>query len=477
MSNNLILKTDSYKLTHYAQYPPRTTMVYSYFESRVGATWPFTVFFGLQYLIKRYLEGEVITAEKIDEAEKVVAAHMGSADLFNREGWEYILNEYGGRLPIRIAAVPEGSVVNESNVLMTVENTDPRCYWLTNYLETLLTHVWYPSTVATLSLATKLMFIDYLKQTADSLEALPFMLHDFGYRGVSSDESAGIGGLAHLINFSGTDTVEALVTALDYYYGDLTNLAFSVPATEHSIMTAEGQEGEIRVLDRLLDAYPTGILSVVADSYNIYDFTAEVIKRKDRILARNGRFVLRPDSITDADRTPHELVITLLNELYPHFPGGHNGRGYRVLDPHIRVLWGDGIGHDGIHEILRWMEAENYSAENIVFGMGGGLLQKVNRDTQRFAFKASAMVTDHQLRRVRKNPLDPSKASKAGFLGLFPKVGDNPPFVTTYETHEIQGQDRDRVGALQTVFLNGQVMRTQTFQEIRDRASQAIGLA
>lgn len=474
MSDNLILKTDSYKLTHWAQYPPRTTMVYSYFESRHGATWPYTVFFGLQYLIKRYLEGEVITAEKIDEAERVVAAHMGSAEMFNRAGWEFILNEYGGRLPIRIAAVPEGTVVGESNVLMTVENTDPSCYWLTNYLETLLTHVWYPSTVATLSLATKLMMRDYLRATASTFDALPFMLHDFGYRGVSSDESAGIGGLAHLINFSGTDTVEALVTAMDYYYGDLTNLAFSVAATEHSIMTAEGQEGEVRVLDRLLETYPTGILSVVADSYNIYDFAAEVVKRKDQILARDGRFVLRPDSITDADPTPHELVVTLLNELYDHFPGGHNGLGYRVLDPHIRLLWGDGIGHDGIEEILRWMTNENYSAENIVFGMGGGLLQKVNRDTQRFAFKASAMVQAAQIVRVRKNPLDPSKASKAGFLALYPQVPDGGQFTTSYTTREIDGNERDTAGILRTVFMNGELMRPTTFDEVRDRTAAAI---
>ena len=214
MLNNLLLKTDSYKMTHWKQYPMGTEAVYSYFEARPGARFDNTVFFGLQYIIKTHLEGVVVTMEDIDEAEAFALQHFGTTDHFNREGWEYIVNEHGGMLPIRIKAVPEGSIIPVDNVMMTVENTDANCWWLTNYIETLLTHVWYGSTVATLSWTTKNVIREYLEATADTLDSLPFMLHDFGFRGVSSVESAAVGGAAHLINFMGTDTIAGFCHAV-----------------------------------------------------------------------------------------------------------------------------------------------------------------------------------------------------------------------------------------------------------------------
>ena len=141
--NNICLLTDSYKVSHHRQYPPQTTRVYSYFESRSGAAYPQTVFFGLQYWLKHYLTGQVVTREKIDQAEKLFKSHFATP-VFNRAGWEHILREHKGRLPVEIKAVPEGALVPLSNVLMTVENTDPQAFWLTNYLESLLVQVWYP---------------------------------------------------------------------------------------------------------------------------------------------------------------------------------------------------------------------------------------------------------------------------------------------------------------------------------------------
>lgn len=458
--SNLILSTDSYKQTHWRQYPPETEAVYSYFESRPGAKWDFTVFFGLQHIIRTRLTGRVVTEEDLEAARVIAEAHFGSADLFNYAGWRHILDIHGGMLPLRIRAVPEGTRVPVGNVLMTVENTCPECFWVTNYVESLLTHVWYPSTVATLSASVRDMMEGYLDKSSDNPGAIDFMLHDFGYRGASSDEAAAIGGAAHLVNFMGTDTLPAMELLLASYGADLGSLAFSVPATEHSVMTARGPEGEIDVLDQVLDQYPTGILSVVADSYNIYDFTNAVIARKDRILARDGRFVLRPDSVTDMHETPARLTLNLVRRLWEGFGGTVNSKGYKVLDDHVRVLWGDGIDPTGIDMILDILEGTGYSAENMVFGMGGGLLQKVNRDTQRFAFKCSAQLRAGVWHDVQKSPLDASKASKAGRLKL----------VGTVEGLETRRWEEPGEDVLELVFENGKILRIQDLAGIRAEA-------
>ncbi len=293
---NIMLLTDSYKQSHWKQYPPKTNLVYSYFESR-GGKWPQTVFFGLQYYLKKYLEGNVVTQEKINEAEEIVNEHMG-AGTFNREGWEYILHTYGGRLPLRIKAVPEGTVVPISNVLMTVENTDDRCYWLTNFVETLLVQTWYPSTVATNSRAIKKDIYANLIKTGDPA-GLPFKLHDFGFRGVTTPEQAGIGGCAHLVNFLGTDTLEALRIAKKYYSENMAG--FSIPASEHSTITSWGKENEVEAMRNMLEQYPTGLVACVSDSFDIYNacrnYWGGVLR--DKVLARNGTLVIRPDCYDD----------------------------------------------------------------------------------------------------------------------------------------------------------------------------------
>lgn len=239
MSDNLLLFTDSYKLSHFRQYPPGSEVVYSYLESRGGAH-PEVVFFGLQYILQRYLAGRVVTTEKINEAFEFAKLHFGRDDLFNLEGWQHILKDHAGHLPVSIRAVPEGSVVPTHNVLLTVENTCPRDFWLTNMLESLLVQVWYPCTVSTVSRSMKQLIGQMLVDTGDPT-GLPFKLHDFGFRGVSSVESAGIGGAAHLVNFQGTDTLAGIVLARDYYYEPMAG--FSIPACFDSateILTASG---------------------------------------------------------------------------------------------------------------------------------------------------------------------------------------------------------------------------------------------
>jgi len=242
LHSNIILQTDSYKVSHYLQYPPGTQHVYSYFESRGGA-FPEIVFFGLQYFLKRYLEGPVVTAAHIAAAEELLSSHLAADSLFNRAGWEHILKQHGGHLPVKIRAIPEGTVVPTGNVLMTIENTDPACYWLTNYLETLLVQVWYPTTVATQSRSMKQVLNASLQRTGDP-SLIDFKLHDFGFRGVSSVESAGIGAAAHLVNFRGTDTLAGIVLARHYYEEEMAG--YSIPAAEHSTITSWGREHEGR---------------------------------------------------------------------------------------------------------------------------------------------------------------------------------------------------------------------------------------
>lgn len=478
MNTNTIpieIKSDSYKFNHWNQYPKDTEAVASYFESRKGALFDETVFVGLQPLIIDHLLGPVVTRKGIEKAAKLAKAHFGSEKLFNRAGWEYILNEHNGHLPIRIRAVPEGTPVPVSNVLMTVENLDPKCFWLTNYLETLLTHVWYASTVATLSRATKKVIKKHLDRTSDNPAGINFMLHDFGFRGVSSVESAAAGGLGHLVNFLGTDTVVAMEAVVRYYKtaniwehpeipvdDNYEGIAYSVPATEHSVMTARGPEGEARIIGDLIAEYPTGILSVVVDSYDYKNCVGNIIGKqfKDAILARDGVFVVRPDS-----GNPEEVTLAIIDSLGKNFGFTVNSKGYRVLNPKVRVLWGDGIDIRGVDNILGTLYVNGWSAENMVFGMGGGLLQKVNRDTQRFAFKCSAQKRDGKWIDIFKNPLDKTKVSKKGRLALL-----HDPVFGVYETVKIEDIPAGRTDLLQTVFENGKLLKFYTFDEVRANA-------
>ena len=450
--------SDSYKMNHYKMYPKGTESVYCYFESRSGAKYDETVFFGLQYIIKQYLEGEVVTMEKIDRAEKLINAHLGP-NSFNREGWEYIVEKYDGKLPVTIKAVAEGTSVPTNNVLMTVENNDPKCYWLTNYLETVLTHVWYSSTVATLSREVKKLCANYAETTCDNDDHIMFQLHDFGFRGVSSVQSAAIGGAGHLINFMGTDTIAAMELIMDYYNMDEIP-AYSVPATEHSIMTSMGKEGEEQLIEQLLDEYPTGILSIVIDSYDYRNFIKICgTKFKDRILERDGKVVFRPDS-----GDPMKVSFEVMRLLDQYFGTTTNSKGYKVLNPKVGMLWGDGIDFDGIAGIIMYLWQNKYSSANIVFGMGGGLLQKVNRDTQRFAFKCSAQKRDGQWVDIWKDPIDKSKASKRGKLALIKNYKGE--FATIKSEAMVSGERN----YLETVFENGKLVKEYTFEEIRNNA-------
>lgn len=455
---NILLNVDSYKVSMFAQYPERTEVVHSYIESR-GGEHPETLFFGLQGFIKDYLL-KPITMADINLAEEIMQTH---GEPFNRAGWEYIVTKHGGKLPVHIRAVPEGTVVPVSNVLLTIENTDPNCFWLTTHLETaLLRAVWYPTTVATNSKAIKNLIKAFLEKNGDSA-GLGFKLHDFGARGVSSQESAAIGGAAHLINFMGTDTIAGILWAREHYNAGIAG--FSIPAAEHSTITSWGRPYEVKAYENMLNKFakPGAILAVVSDSYDVFNAAENLwgSELKQKIIDSGATLVIRPDS-----GDPVEVNVKLVKSLATKFGTTINKHGYHVLN-NVRLIQGDGVNYATVNNILTAFDTEGFSADNIAFGMGGALLQHVNRDTQKFAMKCSAVrIGKHDWRKVLKDPItDSGKRSKAGLLELWRK--DNK-FTTSETAPELlNGWER----GLETVYLNGELIRDMTFEEIRNNSN------
>lgn len=457
--NNLLLQADSYKISHWRQLPPKTQRVYSYLESR-GGFFEEVVFFGLQYYL-HLLAGEVFKPEDISEAELFAEKHFGRKDCFNVKGWQRMYDKYHGVLPLRIKAVPEGTVVPVKNVLMTIENTDDEFPWLTNYMETILMKVWYPTTVCTLSREIKKVLKKFHIATGSELSGLPFKLHDFGYRGVSSEETAAIGGGAHLVNFLGTDTIAGIRWLRKYYQEPKEEMyGYSIPAAEHSTITSWGKENEYQAYKNMMDQWPEGLIAVVSDSYDLEYAITNLWgwRLRQQVMERQGTVVIRPDS-----GNPRVVVLKVLELLGEKFGTETNQKGYRVLCPKVRVIQGDGVNYYTIQDTLAAMQKAGWAAENVAFGMGGALLQQLNRDTQQFAIKCSSVTIEGQERDVWKETKeDPSKASKRGRLIL---THDG----TTYRTVTAQTGVQYTEDLLHTVFENGTI-RHQYMEEIRKRA-------
>ena len=466
---NRILKADSYKFAHYEQYPPDTHSVSAYIESRgVAAKWlpslsaePNIVFFGL----KPFLESlrQPITLDDIDEAESYIVPHGLP---FNRAGWEAIVKDYRGDLPIAIQALKEGTVVKPGVPMVQVHSTDSRFHWLTTYIETeLVRAIWYPTTVATISRSVKELIYDYLVRTADDPDTeIMFKLHDFGARGVSSGESAMLGGMAHLVNFMGTDTVDALIGARKYYGEHMAG--FSIPASEHSTITSWGEDHEMMAHSNMLEKFMAkpGMVASVSDSYNIYRCCEYIwgggLKDKvQRYGERGGVIVIRPDS-----GDPVNVTLGVITRLEDAFGCTRNTKGFKILPPYVRIIQGDGVNPTSIRQILETFAENKYSASNIAFGMGGGLLQQVDRDTLKFAMKANEVVVNHERRDVYKAPIhDTSKGSKRGRQAV---VYENGKYAACRED-----ELGSRINELELVYKNGHWFRDEKFADIRKRAA------
>lgn len=458
VDDNIILDTDIYKHIHWELVPKHVAFTVAYMESRGVSDKGLpleTVACMYQYYIERYLIGQVVTKDNVDEAEELINRVLGKH--FNVEGWKYILDKYEGRLPIRIKAVAEGTVLPCHNVMLTIENTDPKLPWLTTFIETMLLRSWYPISVATTSFGIRRLIKKYAELTGGNPD-IRYHLNDFGSRGVSSKESAGIGGCAHLFVFDGTDNIEGIRYAEAYYKAKFGFL--SVPATEHSETLLGGEDHEKETYEFFMDQIPEGILSIVSDTYDLNNAVDKIfgVELRSKILNRNGKLVVRPDS-----GFPPHITIQVLKSLYKNFGGTINEKGYIVLNPKVGVIYGDYIRYGMIDDILSAMVHEGFSTDNVVFGMGGALLQQVNRDTFKFAIKNSAYANEKMdWTGIAKNPItDPGKKSKKGRLQLILEDGK----YTTQEYNYLN-QDKD---LLKTVFENGESFNKQSFDEVRNR--------
>ena len=476
LAHNILLNTDSYKVSMFKQYPADTTGVYSYIESR-GGRYDATVMFGLQAFIKEYLL-DPITQSDIDIAEEILTAH---GEPFNRSGWQYILSNHAGYLPVTIRAVPEGTVVPVKNVLATIENTDPECFWLTTYLETaLLRAVWYPTTVATQSYTIKKVILDYLEKTGDPT-TINFKLHDFGARGVSSTESAAIGGASHLVNFMGSDTISGILFAREYYNAGIAG--FSIPAAEHSTITSWGRDNEVDAYRNMLNQFakPGSIVAIVSDSYDVFNAVDKLWgeELRQQIIDSGATVVIRPDS-----GDPLIICRQLVQKLAQKFGTTTNEKGFRVLN-NVRLIQGDGVNEHTIRMILGDFMVHGFSADNIAFGMGGALLQQLDRDTQKFAMKCSAMsrtvrYEDGDLGSefrtewfdVQKDPItDPGKKSKAGRVTLWKSGGE---WVSAVD--QPTGWTDKGIGpfteVLEEVYRDGKLVKEITFEQVRANSNK-----
>lgn len=456
---SILLNADSYKASHFKQYPPDTQYVSSYIEPRGSKTLPKCVFFGLQVFLKEVLS-KPITQSEINEAEAFFAQHGVP---FNKEGWQYILDQHQGFLPLYVQALPEGSIVDMSTPVVQVSNSDPNCFWLTSYVETaILRAVWYPSTVASLAYACRQVIKTGMEVSCETLDKLPFMLNDFSFRGVSSQESAGLGGAAHLLSFQGTDNIAGILTA-QKYYNTTEMLGFSIAASEHSTITSWGRDNESQAYSNMLTQFskPGALVAVVSDSYDLFNAITNIwgTELKQQIIESGGTLVVRPDS-----GIPEEIVPKCLYLLADKFGYTMNSKGYRVLPSYVRLIQGDGINLHSLTTIINAIHAAGFSLDNVAFGMGGGLLQQVDRDTQQWAMKCSAVQVNNLWRDVYKDPITSSaKRSKKGVLAVVKEGGVFKSIKKDDLTNDVQHN------WLEPVFIDGHLLVEDDFSTIKNR--------
>lgn len=456
MVRNILLCTDVYKMGHMEQYCPGTDKVYSYLTARGAYDKQFdkVMWFGLKYYLQEYLTRPV-TSEMVGEfiyyREKILGSKTPEDVVYKLKSLVDL-----GYWPLKIKSLPEGYSYPFRIPLMTMANTIPEFYWCVGFLESLLLKTWYPSSVATYSRKYREVVDEmYDRTVSEELMFLKdFAVHDFGYRGDSSEESAGISGSAHLLSFKGSDTVSAYPFS-QKYYPDMKLEMHSVPASEHSVMCSFGEENELQAFEHMLDKYPTGIVSIVSDTYSIYRVLSEfATKLRPKILKREGKVVFRPDSgdplkiiCGDALNIGYKRdgCLRMLDEI---FGSAYNKKGYRELNPKVGLIYGDGMYLDRYSKILRQMESDRYSSSNLVIGVGG-ILRHHTRDTFGFTMKATYVEVDGKGRDIYKNPVtDTYKKSLKGLL----KINHN---LTVTDQCSL---DEEQEGLLQTVFENGKVL-------------------
>ena len=484
---NPLLLTDGYKTSHNKQYPEGTTLVYSNFTPRSNKYAPKgcneVVVFGTQMVMMQL--HETFKKDFFDKPKDEVCGEM-KRELSMYLGMDYDVSHFEqlhdlGYLPINVKSLPEGTKAPIKVPVMTIYNTHPDFYWITNYLETILSNLmWKPMTSATIAYQYRKVLTKWMEKTDSSNhQFIDWQGHDFSMRGMDSVEAVISSGLGHLTSFSGTDSLPTIYGARKYY-GAEGFIAGSVPATEHSVMCAGGKEDEVETFRRLLNTYPTGILSVVSDTWDLWKVCTEhVVTLKEEIMARDGKLVIRPDSgdpvhilcgysgkegdeYVDPTTPEGKGVIELLWDV---FGGTVNSQGYKVLDPHIGAIYGDSITIDRANEICSRLEAKGFASTNVVLGIGSFTYQYNTRDTFGFAMKATYVEVDGVGREIFKDPItdDGTKKSATGLLCV-EKLPDNS--IGLYDKVSWNTED---TGLLQIIYKDGEFFNTTTLTEIREK--------
>lgn len=490
MNNNtpITLLADFYKLSHRKQYPQGTTKVYSTLTPRSNKYAPYSdeiVWFGLQYFIKEYLidrfNKDFFSKPKdevISEYSRLVEFSLGKQYAETKHIEE--LHDLG-YLPIKISTLPEGSLVPMRVPVMTIENTHEDFFWLTNFLETILsTSIWLPTTSATLAYSYRKVLNDYAIKTTGSTSGVEFQGHDFSMRGMSSEQSATVSGAGHLLSFKGTDTIPSILFLEKYYNGNIEKslIGASIPATEHSVMCSYGQENEKDLLTHLLtEVYPTGLFSAVCDTWDFWKLVSEYLPElKETIMSRDGKLVIRPDSgnpvdiicgtVLNGGKTPEEKG--LVEVLYEIFGGQINELGFKVLDSHIGAIYGDSITLEIAKEICEKLYKKGFATTNVVFGIGSYSYQYATRDTFGFAVKATYAIVNNEERMLFKDPKTDSgiKKSQKGLVVV--NKDNNGKFY--FEDNFIDNEEyQSKTNLLETVFVNGELIKETSLDEIRTK--------
>lgn len=483
MKINPLMLIDFYKADHRRQYPEGTEMVYSNFTPRKFRQegQAELVFFGLQYLVKEYLIKQWNEGFFNVPKEKVVADYKRRMD--NALGKDSIPIEHIaelhdlGYLPLIVKGLPEGSIVTPRVPVVTVYNTLPKFFWLTNYLESLMSAIlWKPSTSATTAYLYRKTFEEYARSTVSdvNIEFANWQGHDFSFRGMSGMEDACMSAAGHLLSFYGTDTVPAIDFHELYYNAnsDKELIGGSVPATEHSVMCMGTKDNEIGTFERLIEElYPNGIVSIVSDTWDFWKVITEFLPQlKTKILARNGKVVIRPDSgdpvkiiIGDKDAAPGSPEFKGAIEcMWETFGGTITDKGYKLLDSHIGLIYGDSITLVRQKAILEGLKEKGFASFNVVLGIGSYTYEYVTRDTYGFAMKATYGEVNGEARNIFKDPKtdDGTKRSAKGLMQVTEKDG-------VLVMKDQCTWEEEKQGLLQTVFENGKIVKEQSLSDIR----------
>lgn len=486
MKPNPFLLTDYYKVGHVFQYPKNTTLVYSNLTPRSSRI-PNTdemVFFGLQYFIKEYLQTylndnffQQPKEKVINEYKRRIVTSLGD----HLPTYQHLeaLHDLG-YLPVEIKALPEGSLVPMRVPCLTIVNTRPEFYWLTNFLESILSAIiWQPCTSATIAFQYRKLLNNYAIETGMPLEFVQWQGHDFSFRGLSSLESAVTSGMAHLLSFTGTDTIPA-IDALEAYYNanaDDELIGGSVAATEHSVMCSGSKDGELETFNRLItEVYPSGIVSIVSDTWDLWKVCTDYVAAlKEKILARNGKVVIRPDSgdpvkiiCGDPDGKTAAERKGVVELLWDVFGGTVTNKGYKLLDGHIGAIYGDSINLQRAEAICEGLKQKGFASQ-CVFGIGSFTYQYNTRDTFGMAMKATYVEVNGEGREIFKNPITDDGTKKSA-TGLLQVKKENEKYVL----YDQASWEQEKESELKTVFKDGKLVRDFSLREIRERLQASL---